>query len=192
VRPPHLTIQLLSHLAIADGNNLKGSFPEDFCLLTDLKKIVVGSNQNLKMPSCLGQLLNLEELNWAGDNLSGGLPNNLHGLPRLTKLDLSHNQITGPIDAMFPDSDNNQLVFPSLVALLLDDNNLSGEVPENKLRLLQSLSTLSISQNPELTGSLDEMCKGGGFDYAAADCSNVGCRCCAGGSGCPSSTSGST
>lgn len=147
----------------------------------------MGNNQNLEMPSCFDELLNLEELTLQGDNLFGGLPKNLHGLPRLAKLDLSSNLLTGPIDALFPDSVNNQTVFPSLVTLHLDDNNLSGEIPENKLSLLENLGTISISQNPGLTGSLDEICnKTGSLEYAAADCSNVSCQCCTGGTSCPS------
>jgi hypothetical protein len=152
----------------------------------------MSSNQYLEMPSCFGQLHDLEELNWRGASLSGGLPRNLHALTGLTELDLSSNLLTGPIDALFPDSVNDQLlVFPSLATLLLDDNNLSGDIPENKLRVLENLGTISVTQNPELTGSLDEICKGGGLDYVAADCSNVSCRCCNPGSSCPSTTGGS-
>lgn len=177
--------------AIGDGNNLKGTIPEDFCLLTDLKKIILSSNKQLELPSCFDKLQNLEELNLRGDNLSGELPINLHGLPRLVELDLGSNQLTGPIDAIFPDLINGQNLFPNLTTLLLNDNNLSGEIPENKLRVLRNLRTIKVNGNPQLTGSLDEICKGGLLGYALADCNNVSCRCCDWGSSCAATENGS-
>jgi Leucine-rich repeat (LRR) protein len=172
-------------LRLLDANNLHGVVPDDFCLLTYLRKIQFSGNSDIQLPSCLSDLRFLEEIHLQGNGYSGKLPNTYHEMPALQQLNLADNGFTGDISGLFPSNVNGMVVFPSLTNLNLDNNNLSGVIPQSSIRSIPNLQTLTLTGNPDLRGSLNEMCKGS-LTYAAADCDTVTCRCCQGGTNCPS------
>lgn len=169
-----------------DRNNLYGEISEDFCLMNNLKKIRLSDNE-VKLPSCFSKLSNLEELDYRGNNYDGELPNDLHSMSSLTYLQLSDNVFTGSLDALFPADASDQPIFPNLTTLNLANNDLSGQIPESRLRRMPNLKQLILHGNPDLSGSLNEMCKGNVISQIDVDCDNISCRCCQSGNNCPSS-----
>ena len=154
--------------------------------MNDLKILRLSGNE-VKLPSCFSRLSNLEELDFRGNDYAGGLPSDLYSMPSLTHLELSDNEFSGSIDALFPESTSDESIFPNLTTLKLANNNLSGEIPESTLRRMSSLDSIDLHGNPELSGSLNEMCKGDGISQIDADCDKVSCKCCRSGNKCPSS-----
>mmetsp|Transcript_28953 Transcript_28953/g.48193 ORF Transcript_28953/g.48193 Transcript_28953/m.48193 type:complete len:468 (+) Transcript_28953:205-1608(+) len=169
-----------------DENNVHGQIPEDFCLLTRVRSLVLSGNTQLQLPYCISELPSLEQLDLKGNGYSGRLPDAYHSMTSLKQLSLADNDFTGSLVELFPEPSNGRVVFPSLTTLDLANNDLSGEIPENALRRLRDLVSLKLSGNPNLTGSLNEACKGS-LTYAEVDCTNVSCRCCQSGTNCPSS-----
>uniref|UniRef100_A0A0D3H269 non-specific serine/threonine protein kinase n=1 Tax=Oryza barthii TaxID=65489 RepID=A0A0D3H269_9ORYZ len=93
--------------------------------------------------------------NWAGDpcSLATFSWDDLncsytpHGPPRITGLDLSHNNLSGPIPDFLGQ-------VPSLIFLDLSSNNFSGSIPTNLLQKSQEgLLTLRTENNPNLCGT---------------------------------------
>jgi Leucine-rich repeat (LRR) protein len=150
-------------------------------------KFVRLSGNKVKPPSCFSRLSELQELDFRSNDYAGELPNGLYALPSLTSLELSGNEFVGSIDMLFPEVKSNGPIFPNLRTLNLANNNLSGEIPENALRRLRSLDNLILNGNPQLSGSLNEMCKGDDISQIDADCDKVSCKCCTMGKNCPSS-----
>ncbi|OEU15539.1 L domain-like protein [Fragilariopsis cylindrus CCMP1102] len=169
-----------------DRNNLYGEISEDFCLMNNLKKIRLSDNE-VKLPSCFSKLSNLEELDYRGNNYDGELPNDLHSMSSLTYLQLSDNVFTGSLDALFPADASDQPIFPNLITLNLANNDLSGQIPESRLRRMPNLKQLILHGNPDLSGSLNEMCKGDVISQIDVDCDKISCKCCQSGNNCPSS-----
>ena len=99
------------------------------------------------LPSNIQELFYLERLllgyNRIGGTISLQLP------PTLIDIDLQHNQLTGTI----PDMNTNSFFF--LRRLILDDNWLSGTIP-NGLCDLTNLRVLQVSNNIAITGSIPE------------------------------------
>jgi Leucine-rich repeat (LRR) protein len=166
------------------NNNLQGSIPADFCLLNFLQVVALSNSNGVELPSCASQLPQLKELYLDGNNYQGQLPSMFHESTSLTYLDLSKNAFTGSIRELFPNN-NVDAGFANLQTLLLNDNDLSGDIPQSSFRRLRNLERLELMGNPNLTGSLNEICKGS-LMFAEADCSVVSCRCCQNGPSCPS------
>lgn len=141
----------------------------------------------VEIPSCLPKLSELNELDLRGNDYVGELPSNLYAMPSLTSLQLSDNEFEGSIDRLFPKAKSNDPIFPNLRTLNLANNNLSGKIPENTLRKLPNLEALILNGNKQLSGSLNEMCKGDELSRIDADCDVVSCKCCTSGESCPSS-----
>lgn len=177
------------HIANTDRNNLHGKIPEDFCLMSDLRNLRLSGNE-LELPSCFSRLSNLEELDLRGNSIAGELPSDLYSLSSLSCLELAENDFAGSIDVLFPEisafasEESSSFIFPNLKTLNLANNNLSGEVPENLLRRMPNLDTLSLDGNPDLTGSLNEVCKGDIINQINANCSSIECKCCTSGTDC--------
>ena len=144
------------------------------------------NNNGVFLPWCTANMALLSELYLNGNGYTGNLPGNLHQMESLTHLDLSDNAFSGSIRNLFPVNINDQIGFPLLETLNLNINDLSGDIPESSFRRMNNLHTLSIAGNPQLTGSLNEICKGS-LQFGEADCQNVACRCCQKGDSCPSS-----
>ncbi|KAH0929951.1 hypothetical protein HID58_015678, partial [Brassica napus] len=95
----------------------------------------------------LGKLTNLESLDLSHMGLPGEIPSSISSLNRLTKLDLSDNELTGTFSPL--------LNLSRLSSLSLSNNLLSGNVPCSLLTM-PFLSTLHLSNN-HLTVSLETM-----------------------------------
>ena len=97
------------------------------------------------LPSELGTLAHLIDLDLEGNRLSGPIPAEMGNLTGLEWLDLSGNRLTGPIPAELGGLEH-------LVWLELDSNSLSGPIP-SELGNLSELTVLDLSRN-NLTGGI--------------------------------------
>lgn len=129
-------------------NRLTGEIPAVLGNLTNLKYMCLAGNEfSGAIPSELGKLKNLLELSMDGNNLSGEIPAALGEMTSLGYLDMGHNNLTGKLPAelvklyrlgIFRANDNalegeipqglcNE--NPYLVSVCLQNNNLTGEIP---------------------------------------------------------------
>ncbi|KAD2804579.1 hypothetical protein E3N88_37956 [Mikania micrantha] len=147
------SIGQLTNLDLLDvsNNSLQGVVSEDhFANLSKLKYLIANSNNNLvfnisrewippfqlkivRLGSCkiedgfpkwLRTQRELDEVNFSNASIFGPLPTWLRHMPFIRLLDLSHNKIKGVISSSLGHIDG------SLQWLQLNDNNLSGELPQ--------------------------------------------------------------
>ncbi|AES80522.1 putative protein kinase RLK-Pelle-LRR-XI-1 family [Medicago truncatula] len=145
------------------NTNISGGIPLDFIGLTKLGRLHLSSNQltgklpkeilggmksllYLKIsnnhftdsiPTEIGLLQRLEELDLGGNELSGTIPNEVAELPKLRMLNLSRNRIEGRIPSTFDSA---------LASIDLSGNRLNGNIPTS-LGFLVQLSMLNLSHN---------------------------------------------
>ncbi|PWA35836.1 leucine-rich repeat protein [Artemisia annua] len=101
-----------------------------------------------EFPQWLQTQLNLDELVMLNANISGPLPTWFRAMPIIPSLDLSHNQITGPLTNL-PAG-----VYLRYGTLLLQNNLFSGPIPVS-LCNRTDLFVLDLSKN-KLTGKIPE------------------------------------
>ena len=106
---------------------------------------LTGNNLNGNIPPELGNLTNLDYLNFRINHLSGNIPPELAKLTNLIFLNLRNNQLTGSIPAELSSLTGLQYLF-------LFNNQLSGNIPQ-ELGNLTHLIVLS-SFNNQLSGSI--------------------------------------
>ena len=104
-----------------------------------------GSGLSGAIPTQLGSLTALTELNLSWNRLSGAIPTQLGSLTKLTKLYLYGNWLTGAIPTQLGS-------LPKLRHLYLYANRLTGSIPP-QLGSLTALETLELSGN-RLTGAI--------------------------------------
>ena len=127
-------------------NQLTGPLPSELGDLTNLQELDLGSNELTGLlPSELGNLANLQQLDLGSNELTGPLPPELGELAELQELDLFHNQLTGSLPPEL-----GKLV--NLQKLDLASNHLTGPLPP-ELGELAELQELDLFHN-QLTGSL--------------------------------------
>ena len=127
-------------------NLLRGRIPPELGNLSNLEVLDFNFNQlSGEIPSGLGNLASLSKLWLEGNQLSGEIPPELGGLSNLTHLMLHWNQLTGEIP---PELGN----LASLTHLLLDRNQLTGEIPP-ELGNLRQLEQMWLGTN-QLTGGI--------------------------------------
>ena len=107
--------------------------------------ILRGSQMSGEIPTELGNLTNLEDLNLDSNQLSGSIPTELGSLDNLKYLSIQVNRLSGPIP---PELGN----LSNLIGLYLYNNQLSGSIP-TELGSLDNLEYLSIQVN-RLSGSI--------------------------------------
>nr|BAD19219.1 putative protein kinase Xa21 D, receptor type [Oryza sativa Japonica Group]BAD19603.1 putative protein kinase Xa21 D, receptor type [Oryza sativa Japonica Group] len=89
-------------------NNFTGSIPSS-----------IGNSLDGQIPANLGNLRQLDRLNFSYNNLHGSIPYNVGKLRNLVQLDLSHNNLDGNIPSSF-------IKLQKLKHLDLSDNNFQG------------------------------------------------------------------
>mmetsp|Transcript_3901 Transcript_3901/g.5758 ORF Transcript_3901/g.5758 Transcript_3901/m.5758 type:complete len:817 (-) Transcript_3901:259-2709(-) len=176
------------------NNNLKGNFPFDLSLLTDLNRIHLLENElSGRIPGELGGLRSLKRLQLTRNRLSGEIPRELMKSSSLEVLGLGRNLLTGTIPENIGDLRNlntlglernklsgripTSLTLMSTLTLLALDNNLLSGVLDNKVWGTPKLQVVSL-QNNNLNGSavLAGFCD---LDVMlSADCEEVECPCC--------------
>ncbi|KAL3731318.1 hypothetical protein ACJRO7_028229 [Eucalyptus globulus] len=113
------------------------------------------TNNTLKGPISrmdLNKMPLLGLLGLADNNLSGSIPNSLWAMENLYLLDLARNQLSGTIPSLSPISRMDGNKMPRLIYFYLQDNNLSGSIP-NSLCAMENLAHLDLSKN-QLSGTL--------------------------------------
>ena len=107
-------------------NRLTGEIPSILGSLSRLTELQMGGNLfSGAIPVELGQLYSLQiSLNISHNRLSGTIPNDLGKLQLLESLYLNDNQLVGDVPASF-----SELI--SLLVCNLSNNNLVGPVPNN-------------------------------------------------------------
>jgi Leucine-rich repeat (LRR) protein len=129
-------------------NNLEGVIPPEIALLTHLEEIhLMGGPTNYisgSIPSELGYLVNLRDVQLADNRLTGVLPSTLEAWHEIQYLDLSKNALSGSL--------TNEVVggWFELTELHLSSNRFTGPMP---LTWAQSLVFLELDNNI-LTGPL--------------------------------------
>jgi len=135
----------LDYLALVDNQWPEG-IPSEIGEITPLTEWRGRSFNEIPstIPPELGNLVNLQELNLAGSQLTGIIPSELGNLVNLTELSLSGTQLTGTIP---PELGN----LVNLKKLRLGGSQLIGSIP-NELIRLRNLEELTLSGT--LTGTI--------------------------------------
>ncbi|CAI8010313.1 LRR receptor-like serine/threonine-protein kinase RCH1 [Geodia barretti] len=122
------------------GKGLAGQIPSGLGGLTGLRELDLSDNDLTgSIPSELGNLTALTELRLNKNELTGWIPTELGSLTGLAVLDLSENNLTGNMPSELGS-------LNQLVKLYLEQNRFTGEIP-SWLGDLQALEELYISQN---------------------------------------------
>jgi hypothetical protein len=125
------------------SNQLTGSIPTELGNLINLGDLELQSNQLTgSIPPELGNLSNLQDLYLSSNQLTGSIPSSLGNLSNLTYLGLQSNQLTGSIPSSLGNLSN-------LYSLRLQSNQLTGSIPTSLTNLthLWSSSYTDIGYN---------------------------------------------
>ncbi len=122
------------------SNNVKGPIPPELGDLTELEYLQFFNNSlSGPIPSELGRLTNLRDLDFNSNELTGPIPSELGRLTNLESLYLSGNELTGPI---LPELGR----LANLERLSLRSNRLTGPIP-TELGGLANLALLELHGN---------------------------------------------
>jgi Leucine-rich repeat (LRR) protein len=129
------------------GNNgLSGTIPSQIGNLALLTELNLSNNKLIdSIPADIGQLSGLTQLKLNSNELSGDIPSEIYDLVYLTDLDLEFNQLTDTIPIEIGN-------LTRLTSLKLSNNNLTGDIPD-EIGNLTNLTVLSLSNN-HFTGSI--------------------------------------
>ncbi|KAJ0088589.1 hypothetical protein Patl1_31598 [Pistacia atlantica] len=147
--PPQLfNLSRLIHLLV-DNNNLTGSLPPEYSELPTLRILQLDNNNfsGTELPATYGNFSSLVKLSLRHCSLQGAVPD-LSRIPTLHYLDLSGNQLTGPIPS-------NKL-SDNITTIDLSENSLNGSIPAS-FSDLPSLQRLDLRNNAfaSVLGDLD-------------------------------------
>ncbi|PKA61797.1 putative LRR receptor-like serine/threonine-protein kinase [Apostasia shenzhenica] len=140
------TLPNLLHLLL-DNNNLSGQLPPELASMPKLLILQLDNNNfsGALIPDSYGSITQLLKLSLRNCSLQGGIPD-MSSISQLGYLDLSQNQLTGHI----PPSK----LSVNITTIDLSSNLLSGPIPAN-FSGLPDLQTLSL-QNNNLSGSVPD------------------------------------
>ncbi|KAM3714956.1 hypothetical protein ACJW31_01G372100 [Castanea mollissima] len=137
---------------ILTSMNLMGKLSSEISQLSELQTLDLSYNKNITgpLPSSIGNLMNLINVNLIGCSFYGSIPDTIGNLQKLITLLLSSNFLTGNIPETLGS-------MTHLEVIRFDRNSLSGPVPSN-LNDLVNVNELYLSNNmltgpiPDLTG----------------------------------------
>ncbi|TYI96182.1 hypothetical protein E1A91_D01G053300v1 [Gossypium mustelinum] len=130
----------------ASACNIRGSIPSEIGNLSHLINLELGGNKLIgQIPTTVGGLEELQSLSLEDNKFEGSIPPELCHLNKLAFLFLTNNKLSGPIPACFGD-------LTSLRQLFLDSNMFSSSIPST-LTKLNYLLILYLSSN-SLSGLL--------------------------------------
>ncbi len=107
------------------NNNLQGVLPSEIGTLLKLRELNLESNNiSGSIPESIGNLINLVDLELWENDLSGSIPSTIRNLTNLNFLHLHDNNLTGTIPSEI-------WSLPELIGLELSNNNLVGSLPSD-------------------------------------------------------------
>ncbi|CAD6334725.1 unnamed protein product [Miscanthus lutarioriparius] len=129
------------------NNTLGGVLPSFVANFTGPIQLLLMSMNGMSgvIPPGIGNLISLEDLEFAGNNLHGVIPEDIGRLQNLKFFTLEANLLSGGIPPSFGN-------LTELLTLILSNNELNGSIPEN-LGSLHRLTSMTLSFN-RLTGAI--------------------------------------
>lgn len=124
---------------ILDRNKLRGKLPSTLGELSNLESLVLNNNHLESTDEAMGKLKKLTHLDLSNNELQGPIPSWIGKLKNLKILNLSNNKLIGTIPPWIENLED-------LEELLLDGNMLAGPLPES-LGHLERLKILRIGSN---------------------------------------------
>lgn len=150
------TFRRLEELNFA-GLRLSGTLSDSLGNLANLRVLNISANVlSGRIPRRLENCANLQELNLASNALSDSLPAFLGNLPNLQILRLNNNQLVGTIPTTFGNPTRTNVTVltstPNLREFDVSGNRLTGTIPDN-FRTLRTLRVLAVANN-QLSGAV--------------------------------------
>ncbi|KAJ6865611.1 hypothetical protein NC651_036012 [Populus alba x Populus x berolinensis] len=136
--PPELSkLSTLRHLLL-DNNNLSGNLPPELSDLPELRILQLDNNKFIGpgIPDTYGNLSKLAKLSLRNCSLQGSIPG-LSSIQNLLYLDLSKNELSGPLPPTLSDN---------ITTIDLSYNHLNGSIPRS-FSNLPSLQRLDLRNN---------------------------------------------
>ncbi|PPR88688.1 hypothetical protein GOBAR_AA31998 [Gossypium barbadense] len=118
--------------------NIRGSIPSEIGNLSHLINIELGGNQLIgQIPTTIGGLEELKSLSLDDNKLEGSIPSKLCHLNKLAFLFLTNNKLSGPIPACLGDIPTGVADLKDLTDFSLSNNRIMGSIPESFDELLE-------------------------------------------------------
>lgn len=163
---------VVSSIDFDTGNNIKGQFPPDLCLLTHITYLDMSSNELYgTLPACSGIWTGLTEFKINNNELTGTLPESMGLWNNLLGFEANNNELTGMLPESLGNWKNLQLFaiqhnlfsstlptalgqWSSLLLFYANSNQLGGTIPES-LGDWTSIRTFDVNFN-RLASTLPE------------------------------------
>ncbi|KAF7089496.1 hypothetical protein CFC21_092458 [Triticum aestivum] len=142
-------ISSLSSTMYLAHNSLTGTLPSEVGNLRNLGELDLSDNMiSGKIPANIGECRSLQYLNLSGNHLDGTIPLSLGQLRGLLVLDLSRNNLSGSIPEFLG-------TMKGLASLNLSSNDFEGEVPKDGIFL--NATATSVMGNSALCGGIPQL-----------------------------------
>ncbi|XP_062004695.1 probable LRR receptor-like serine/threonine-protein kinase At3g47570 [Rosa rugosa] len=142
-------IKSLSISLTMSNNNLTGSLPSEVGGLVNLAELDISGNKlSGEIPETLGSCISLGRLILEGNEFSGHIPQSMEKLRGLEELDISRNNLSGQVPKFVGK-------FRALKYLNLSHNDFEGELP--KEGIFSNATGISVLGNDKLCGGIPEL-----------------------------------
>ncbi|EEC72746.1 hypothetical protein OsI_06373 [Oryza sativa Indica Group] len=142
-------ISTISSFLYLAHNRLTGNLPSEVGNLKNLDELDLSDNKiSGKIPTTIGECQSLQYLNLSGNFLEGTIPPSLEQLRGLLVLDLSQNNLSGTIPRFLGS-------MTGLSTLNLSSNYFEGEVPKDGIFL--NATATSVMGNNDLCGGAPQL-----------------------------------